>query len=136
MRIFLDANVFVAAVATRGLCADVLRDVLRHHDLVASEELIVEIDRILRIKLAVPGDVVADAIALIRESARFSEPSGECDVPIRDPGDRALISAALAAGADLFVTGHREILLVDKGGSLEIVSPRSFWERMRGPVDK
>jgi len=136
MRIFLDANVFVASVATRGLCADVLRDVLGHHDLVASEELIVEIDRVLRGKLAVPEDVVVDVIALIRESACFSEPSGECDVPIDDPGDRALVSAALAAGADLFVTGDRGILLVGKLGPMEIGSPRSFWERMRGPVDK
>lgn len=136
MRVFLDTNVFVAASAARGLCADVLRDILGHHDLVASEDLIVEIDRVLRGKLGVPAGVIADAIALIRESARFSEPSGECDVPVADPGDRALVSAALAAGADLFVTGDRELLLVGKLGPMEIVSPRSYWERMRGPADQ
>lgn len=136
MRVFVDTNVFVAATAARGLCADVLRDILGHHDLVASEELIVEIGRVLRGKLGVPADVVADAIALVRESARFSEPSGESEVPIADPGDRALVSAALAAGADLFVTGDRELLLIGKLGPMEIVSPRSFWERMRGRADQ
>jgi len=136
MRIFLDTNVFVAATAARGLCADVLRDILSHHDLVASEELIVEIDRVLRGKLGVPADVVVDAIALVRESARFSEPSGERDVPVADPGDRALVSAALTAGADLFVTGDKALLLIEKLGPMEMVSPRSFWERMRGPADR
>ncbi len=136
MRVFLDTNVFVAATAARGLCVDVLRDILGHHDLVASEELIVEIDRVLRGKLGVPEGVIAYAIALIRECARCSEPSGECDVPVDDPGDRALVSAALAAGADLFVTGDKELLLIGKLGPMEMVSPRSFWERMRGPADR
>jgi len=136
MRVFLDTNVFVAATAARGLCADVVRDILGQHDLLASEELIVEIGRVLRGKLGVPEDVVADAIALVRESARFSEPAGECDVPVADPGDRALVSAALAGGADLLVTGDKELLLIGKLGPMEIVSPRSFWERMRGRADR
>ena len=35
VRVFLDTNVLVAAFATRGLCADVVRTVLAEHELVA-----------------------------------------------------------------------------------------------------
>ncbi len=43
MRVFLDTNVLVSAVATRGLCADVLRETLVSHQLVVSAPLIAEL---------------------------------------------------------------------------------------------
>ena len=43
MRIFLDTNVLASAVATRGLCADVLREVLTRHDLIISNALLKEL---------------------------------------------------------------------------------------------
>lgn len=44
MRIFLDTNVLVAALATRGLCADLLRVVLREHQLVLSAQVLTELE--------------------------------------------------------------------------------------------
>jgi len=43
MRVFLDTNLLVSAVATRGLCADVLREVLLSHQLVISPPLLSEL---------------------------------------------------------------------------------------------
>jgi hypothetical protein len=37
LRVFLDTNVLVAAFATRGLCADLLRVVLVRHELVVAD---------------------------------------------------------------------------------------------------
>jgi len=37
VRVFLDTNVLVAAVATRGLCADVFRSALASYELVSSQ---------------------------------------------------------------------------------------------------
>jgi len=47
MRIFLDTNVLASAVATRGLCADVLREVLTRHDLIISNALLKELKLVL-----------------------------------------------------------------------------------------
>ena len=44
MRVFVDTNVLVAAVATRGLCADVLRAVLASHELVVSQQVLAEVE--------------------------------------------------------------------------------------------
>jgi predicted nucleic acid-binding protein len=33
--------------------------------------------------------------------------------------------------AELFVTGDKELLDLEKVGSMEIVSPRKFWEKLR-----
>ena len=131
MRVFLDTNVIVSAVATRGLCADVFREVLVHHDLVISEVLLSEIVAVLRGKIGVPQEFVSEVLAMLREGSLLSMPSRAIDLPIHGPEDKALIQAALDGGADLFVTGDREILGLSGSGTMEIVSPRMFWERAK-----
>jgi hypothetical protein len=39
MKVMLDTNVLASAVATRGLCADVLRAVLAEHELVICPQM-------------------------------------------------------------------------------------------------
>jgi len=60
MRVFLDTNVLVSAVATRGLCADVLREVLVSHQLVISSPLLNELTNILHSKFGIPFDVITE----------------------------------------------------------------------------
>jgi len=62
MRVFLDTNVLVSAVATRGLCADVLREVLVSHQLVISSPLLNELTNILHSKFGIPFDVITEFI--------------------------------------------------------------------------
>lgn len=63
MKVCLDTNVLVAAFATRGLCADVLRAVLAEHELVTGEVILAEFRRTLTTKLMAPADRVAMAEA-------------------------------------------------------------------------
>ncbi len=45
-----------------------------------------------------------------------------------------MVSSALTGAADVFVTGDREILALRRVGTLEILTPRQFWDREReGP---
>jgi putative PIN family toxin of toxin-antitoxin system len=131
MRVFLDTNVIVAAVSTRGLCADVFRETLARHDIVASEDLFIEIQKVLHDKLGVRAGIVNEVVALLRENAHLSEPAWAIDLPIKDRADQGLVSAAIEARADLFVTGDRDSS-TSRLRKTEIVSPRAFWERMRG----
>jgi putative PIN family toxin of toxin-antitoxin system len=131
MRVFLDTNVIVAAVATRGLCADVLREVLARHELVVSETLFQETTVVLMEKLGVPAGSIYDLIPLLREGALLSMPSDEPDLQIRDRADKVLISAALNGKAELFVTGDAELLKLREIGPMTVVSPRGFWELVK-----
>jgi putative PIN family toxin of toxin-antitoxin system len=136
MRVFLDTNVIVAAVSTRGLCADVLRETLARHVLVASEDLLGEVRGVLQNKLEVPAEIADEVVAWLRESAHPAEPARTMDLPLKDRADRGLVSAAIESRADLFVTGDREILGLARHGTMEIVSPRAYWERARGQGSK
>ena len=131
MKVFLDTNVLVSAMATRGLCADVLREILTSHQLVVSVPLFNELKRVLREKLRIPGELIDDAIEILQQDAHFATPSTLSGVKIRDKDDLMILSSALNGNADLLVTGDKELLDLGKIEGMEIVSPRGFWERMR-----
>ncbi len=131
MKVFLDTNVLVSALATRGLCADVLREVLGSHQLVISPPVLTELKRVLRQKLRVPSKLVTEAVEIFEQDAHLAIPTELPDVPLRDKDDLVILSSALNGKADLFVTGDEELLRLARIEKLEIVSPRDFWERVK-----
>ena len=128
MKVFLDTNVIVAATATRGLCADVMREVLARHDLVISEALIDEVKSVLSEKIGVPSALTSELVTLLREGATSFGPSDASGIPVGDQADRILLSAALNGKAEVFVTGDGEILELHEIGTMAVVSPRAFWD--------
>jgi uncharacterized protein len=131
MKIFLDTNVLVSALATRGLCADVVREVLLSHQLILSPPLLTELEKALGEKLGVPPSLISEFIHVLKQDALFSSPTALPDVHLRDENDLIILSCALTGQADLFVTGDKEVLDLRKIGKMEIVSPRGFWERLK-----
>jgi putative PIN family toxin of toxin-antitoxin system len=131
MRIFLDTNILVSAVATRGICADVLREVLTFHELIISEQLLSELRESLTRKLGVPKSLVEEFVEMLVQDAHFAQPGVRPGVKIRDRDDLAILSAALNGKADLFITGDKELLTLGKVGSMDIINPRKFWEVLR-----
>ena len=132
MRIFLGTNVLVSAVATRGLCADVLREILTRHQLIVSNFLMKELKKTLSKKLALPEDLVSEFVEFIQKESYFSTPSALLDIDIQDKDDIPILSCALNGKADLFITGDKELLGLRRIRKMEIVSPRVFWEKLQG----
>jgi putative PIN family toxin of toxin-antitoxin system len=131
MRVFLDTNVLVSAVATRGLCADVLREILVSHQLVISSPLIAELKNILHTKIGTSQDIISDFIELLTQDAIFSEKTTLTNIDIKDKDDIVIISTALNGDAEMFVTGDKELLELGIVQSMKIVSPRMFWEALK-----
>jgi putative PIN family toxin of toxin-antitoxin system len=130
MRVFLDTNVIVSATATRGLCADLFREVLLSHELVVSEPLLEEVSRVLRTKFGITDDMVEAVTRLLRQDTIFSQPTEPLNLPIQDRDDLAILAGAIAGGADVFVTGDKELLTLGSVQDLEIISPRRLWEKI------
>lgn len=135
MRVFLDTNVLASAAATRGLCADVLREVIASHELVVSPALLKELRRVLKEKFRAPRDAIADVVSFLQRDTIAARPSALRGVKLKDKDDLPLLSAAMNGQAQVFVTGDRELLVLGRIGDLEIVSPRQFWERLRAQPD-
>ncbi len=133
MRVFLDTNVLVSAVATRGLCADVLREILLSHQLVLSTPLITELKHALHTKIGVPQEIISDFVDLLTQDATLSDHAELKDININDKDDIIILSTALSGKAELFVTGDKELLELEKIQTMRILSPRQFWEMLKTP---
>jgi putative PIN family toxin of toxin-antitoxin system len=131
VRVFLDTNVLVSAFATRGLSADVLRYVLAEHTLVTGEVVLRELRRVLRQKLKIPSRVVDSIDQFLREYEVVKRPPAPADVVMRDPDDKWILASALAAKADVLVTGDRDLLVLGPRAPLRILDPRGFWNLVR-----
>jgi putative PIN family toxin of toxin-antitoxin system len=131
VRVCLDTNVLVAAVATRGLCADVLRTVLAEHDLVFGDVILAELRRVLTTKFKVPPDRLDVIEAVFAPFPCLPKPSKPGPAAIRDAADRWIYATALAGNADVLVTGDRDLLVVAAAAPFRILEPRAFWELLR-----
>ena len=133
MRVFLDTNVLVAAMATRGLCADVMRVVLAEHQLITGEVVLTELRTALVRRIKLPQATVDDIVALLRDQEVVPEPPTPSEVPIRDPDDRWILASATAGRADVLVTGDRDLLDIADKAPLPIPDPRGLWNLLSKP---
>lgn len=132
MRIFLDTNVLVSAFATRGLSADVFRLVLAEHELIVGQIVVDELRRVLRKKIGLPESAVREALTTVEEQRVVPTSETDPGVDGPDPPDARVLATALAARADILVTGDRDLLSVnDRVEELRILDPRGFWEELR-----
>jgi len=131
MKVFLDTNVLVSAAATRGLCADVLREVLISHKLVVSPPLFSELENILKKKLNLPYELISEFIEILQQDAHQSSQSDLPDVEIQDKDDLTILSSALNGETDVFITGDKELLELSRINDMDIILPKMFWERLK-----
>jgi putative PIN family toxin of toxin-antitoxin system len=126
--VFLDTNVLVAAFATRGLCADVMRVVLVEHQLITGDVVLSELRKALGRRIKLPAATIEDILVLLREQEVVPKPRTPSDLPIRDPDDRWILASAIAGRAHVLVTGDRDLLDVADTAPLPIRDPRAFWD--------
>ena len=131
MRVLLDTNVIVSAMTTRGLCADVFRGVLSDHDLLTCQKILYDVRRVLRSKFSVPAELVSEYLELLFHDTLMAAPKGAPVVSIKDRDDVEIVAAAIAAGAQVLVTGDAELQRLRLVQGVSILSPRAFWEKLK-----
>lgn len=128
MRIVLDSNVLISAFATRGLCADLFRDVVNSHQLLLSDYIVDEVAEKLANKLKVKPPVVDGIKILLRRFVHQQPDVAALRISIRDPDDIPVVTFAVAMKADLLISGDRDLLEADLEDIIRVVAPRGFYE--------
>jgi uncharacterized protein len=128
MRIVLDANVIIAAFASRGLCESIFEFCLSGHEIILCADLLDEITKNLRLKIKLPSPIVDSIRGLLREHATMLDPAFLPPNTCRDPNDVKILGLAVASKADFIVTGDEDLLVLEQCQGIPILSPRSFSE--------
>jgi predicted nucleic acid-binding protein len=122
MKVFLDINVWLSATVFSGLCEAIVMECHQRDWLLTAPLVQQEAHEVLdrKFALALQTRALFDAI--------WSE--AQCVADVAEPADdndARLVSAALAAGADVFVTGDRRVLGWGAQRAMQILSPRDAW---------
>lgn len=137
MKVFPDTNVLASAFGTRGLCADVLRLILREHELVTGEVVIEELRGVLRRKFAVPATTVKELESFLRGYHVEPKPGDLPKLKLGDRNDLVVVGSAFKAAAAVLIIGDQKILdLEEKPEGLRILNPREFWNLAAGKAPR
>jgi len=131
MKVVLDTNILVAAFATQGLCHAVFELCLDQHEIVLSQEILLELGAALEIKLKVPHSVAKRTTEYLREHALVQRIKGPFEKISRDSSDDHILALAKLAGVDYIITGDEDLLVIKSHANIPIVQPRQFWEMLK-----
>ena len=131
MRVVIDANVAIAAAATRGLCEAIMELCIEQHKIILCRGILNEIKDKLRHKLRVPRPIVAEYIKLLESNAQILKPETLPSTACRDPNDLMVLGVAISGHADAIITGDKDLLTLKTFQGVKIVTPRAFWENNR-----
>ena len=133
MKVFLDTNVLVSAVISRGLCRDLFRIASEEHDVVVSQVVIDEFENVLREKFGATQPALEKALMLLDNAIVAANPTSTPAEGALEANDALIVAAARDAKADVLVTGDQAMLARTHGLPIDVVSPREFMERTRKP---
>jgi len=130
VRIALDSSVLIAAHISRaGVCAELLEDVLLHHELVISELILGELSRKLGEKFYFPKRESVRVAAFLRRVSIVVQPA---DLPLdlcRDPTDIPVLGTAVAGECALLISVDRDLLDMQNVHTIPIIRPGEYWRR-------
>ena len=133
MKAVLDSSVLIAAAISRaGVCAELLEDVLTHHELVLSEYIVDEVREKLIEKFGFPDKEVRQLARLLLRVATITEPAAIPPGSCRDADDLPVLGTAVAASADLLVSVDKDLLSLNEFMGIAIIRPGDFWKRTTG----
>jgi predicted nucleic acid-binding protein len=94
-----------------------------------------ELERVLADKFRLPQPVVAGFLGLLKTEGRMVASQKALSIPIKDAADISILACAIAGGAEVFVTGDKELLELKQIKTLPIISPRQLWLQLAGLED-
>lgn len=134
MRAVLDTNVLISGVIATGVPHDLLVAGFNHeYQIVVSVDTLTEFRETL---LKYPDRFQMDEaevqaeVETVRYFAEFVDPQEDITAVEADPDDNKFLEAAVAGDVDYLISGDGHLLSLDSFRGIDIVEPRTFYERL------
>lgn len=118
-----------AHISRAGVCAELLEDVLLHHELVISEFIVEELRRKLIEKFDFPKREADQVASFLRRAGVVVIPAALPPSLCRDPTDVPVLGTAIAGECSLLVSVDRDLLDMQTVREIPIVRPGEYWRR-------
>jgi len=127
VRILFDTNVLYSAFTAKGVCEDIVDEAAGACEIIWSAPLQAELETTLKRKFKL-GPGTHAALASFVELCEFVVPPALPKPVCRDADDDVVLATALAAKADIIVTGDNDLLVLKDFHGIRILPPRQFME--------
>ena len=134
MKVIIDANVAIAAAASRGLCEAVMELCLEQHRIVLCKEILDDVKEKLIGKLHVPQAIADDYLKMLINCSEIHIPENISFNICRDPDDMIILGLFKPSNASFIITGDKDLLVLTSYLNAKIVSPRRFWDEHKHPT--
>lgn len=130
-RVVCDTNVYISAILTPGKSREILELAGKGEiELVVSQPILLEIERILRLKLQRTNFEVVFILEAIRGITILVSPASRLSVIKEDETDNRVLECAVVREVDYIVSGDKQhILPLKEFRGIKIVSPAEFLNR-------
>ncbi len=135
MKIVLDTNIWISAIIWGGKPDEILR--LRKRELFTiaiSQQLLNELETTLNKKKFQPklkalNLTVFSVSNLILKSAILYSIDDLIVPELRDPNDNIILATAIAANADIIITGDQDLLILTPYQNIQIMTAKNFLQQ-------
>lgn len=128
MKILIDSNVLISALATQGMAQRSFRLALEYHEIFISHYIMNEVEAALAKKFKFPAEECQTAVKYLKKVCALIRTRGAAIPMIRDGKDDPILQAAEQAKVDILMTGDKDLLEVKLKLPFRILNPRAFVE--------
>ena len=126
MIVVIDSGVWISAFQFGGTPLITVRSLFRYHQIAICAPILVEIHRILTLKFGWPTSRVQGALDDYLDYAIHVTIPDECPHVCRDANDDMILESAVVAGAELIVSGDKDLLAVKHYKGIRVLTPKAF----------
>ena len=126
MIVVVDSGIWISAIEFGGTPAAALEHVLRVDDLAICAEIENEILRVLHDKFGRNSQMIQERLRPFLSEAICIEITGEIAGICRDPNDDCIVECAMKAGAQLIISGDKDLLSLREYRGIRIVTARQY----------
>ena len=135
VKVVFDTNVWISIFMEKRL-RDEFSRVKEDLTVYISEDIGFEISKVLQYSQVVEilrkiGTGEKDVLRILAVNAKKVEPKLKLHVVNEDAEDNKILECALAAGADIIVSGDKHLLKLGKFRKTRILSPREFFDNIK-----
>lgn len=130
-KVVFDTNIFISALHFKTGPPRIIlnKAITGSFHLFISKSIIAEFRGVLKTKFAYSDKGLGLVEDLLNESFELVEPKKKLSVIVNDPDDNRILEAAVAAQAEVIVSGDKHLLSLNKYKSVLIISAKEFLEK-------
>jgi uncharacterized protein len=129
VKVVFDTNIFISAFVIHGSLAEkaILKIIEEKDSLLISTDIIKEVLSVLSSKFGRDREELSHVAVTLSELAELVKPARHLKI-LKDEPDNRILECAMYGGADLLVTGDKEILQLREYKGVKIISLREYLE--------